>query len=98
MVCSRSEPGERAGLDPARAGREPQRGWARRKAHKVFALQLAPLGKIQRFKGAEEQQLKPDVGWAKVVGPTCWPAVLGSHIAIEDQMGARIPTLSDGYV
>ena len=88
MLCSCPETGERAGLAPARAGREPQRGWAWGRliiAHKVFALQLAPLSKIQRFKGAEENQLKPDVGWAMVVvGPTWWPAVLGSHIAIED--------------
>ena len=47
MLCSRPETGGRVGLTPASAGREPQRGWewgkAEIKAHKVFALQLAPF-------------------------------------------------------
>ena len=93
MSRSRPETGGRAGHAPARAGREPQRGWAWGKAaDKVFALQLAPLGRPwvnPRLKCAEEHQLKPDViGAMGVVGPTWWPAVRGSHIASEEQLWA----------
>ena len=54
--------GGTVGLAQARAGREPLRGWALAKAHKVFEIQLSPLGSspcvIQLLKGAEEQRLK----------------------------------------
>ena len=53
------------------------------------SLHWAVLGWIQLLKGAEEHLLQPDVIWAMgVVGRAWWPAVLGSHIASEKQLGA----------
>ena len=54
------------------------------------------VGKIQLLKGAdsEEQAWTSGLSWPwvcvgtmGVVGPTCWPAFLWSHIASEEQLG-----------
>ena len=71
-----SRNGGRAGLAPAHAGREPQRGWAWGKAYKVFALQLASLGSPWVNPVTQRCWRTPAPAWCHLGHGCSWPCLV----------------------